>query len=189
MNPVWWVGSSEDSLSEPKRSEGQRSEAEPTLPNWIQKNLATKRRDQTGGLIESSMTSLKSPPPLPGYGTAKCDGCNYLKGSTIYLKELFGRAQARTGSMSGIWLNTLCLEEYVCVVYCRPFMHVLDMYSPIFHTRRQPKFSGGGGIFFGVVRSDSRHIYNFATVRAWALTDTFFQTKCTNIFLTALLSL
>ncbi|MCP3668582.1 MAG: hypothetical protein GY696_39890 [Gammaproteobacteria bacterium] len=25
----------------------------PTQPNWIQTNLATKRRDQTGGLIES----------------------------------------------------------------------------------------------------------------------------------------
>ncbi len=38
------------------RPEAERSEAagpEPTQPNWIQTNLATKRRDQTGGLIES----------------------------------------------------------------------------------------------------------------------------------------
>ncbi len=37
---VWWV-------------EAERSEAagpEPTQPNWIQTNLATKRRDQTGWL-------------------------------------------------------------------------------------------------------------------------------------------
>ncbi len=33
-------------------------------PNCIQTNLTTKRRDQTGGLIESC-TRLKSPPPSP----------------------------------------------------------------------------------------------------------------------------
>ncbi len=55
LNPVWQVGS-EGSRSEPERSEAERSEAagpEPTQPNWIQTNLATKGRDQTGGLIES----------------------------------------------------------------------------------------------------------------------------------------
>ncbi|MCP3662766.1 MAG: hypothetical protein GY696_09755 [Gammaproteobacteria bacterium] len=47
---------SEGSHSEPERSEAERSEAggpEPTQPNWIHTNLATNRRDQTGGLIES----------------------------------------------------------------------------------------------------------------------------------------
>ncbi|MCP3665593.1 MAG: hypothetical protein GY696_24360 [Gammaproteobacteria bacterium] len=47
---------SEGSRSEPERSEAERSEAagpEPTQTNWIQTKLATKRRDQTGGLIES----------------------------------------------------------------------------------------------------------------------------------------
>ncbi|MCP3665755.1 MAG: hypothetical protein GY696_25215 [Gammaproteobacteria bacterium] len=55
LNPVWRVGS-EGSRNEPERSEAERSEAagpESTQPNWIQTNLATKRRDQTGGLIES----------------------------------------------------------------------------------------------------------------------------------------
>ncbi|MCP3664025.1 MAG: hypothetical protein GY696_16295, partial [Gammaproteobacteria bacterium] len=40
----------------PGRPEAERSEAagpEPTQPNWIQTNLTTKRRDQTGALIES----------------------------------------------------------------------------------------------------------------------------------------
>ncbi len=40
---------------------------QPTQPKWIQTNLATKRRDQTDGLIESH--KQKSPPPFPGYGT------------------------------------------------------------------------------------------------------------------------
>ncbi len=47
---------SEVSRSEPERPEAERSAGagpEPTQPNWIQTNLATKRRDQTGGLIES----------------------------------------------------------------------------------------------------------------------------------------
>ncbi|MCP3667478.1 MAG: hypothetical protein GY696_34135 [Gammaproteobacteria bacterium] len=55
LNPVWRVRS-EGSRSEPERPEAERREAaepEPTQPNWIQTNLATKRRDQTGGLIES----------------------------------------------------------------------------------------------------------------------------------------
>ncbi|MCP3665562.1 MAG: hypothetical protein GY696_24205 [Gammaproteobacteria bacterium] len=55
LNPVWRVGS-EGSRSKPERPEAERSEAagpEPTQPNWIQTNLATKRRDQTGGLIQS----------------------------------------------------------------------------------------------------------------------------------------
>ncbi|MCP3662683.1 MAG: hypothetical protein GY696_09340, partial [Gammaproteobacteria bacterium] len=46
----------EGSHNEPERSEAERSEAagpEPTQTNWIQTNLATKWRDQTGGLIES----------------------------------------------------------------------------------------------------------------------------------------
>ncbi len=45
-----------NSRSDPERSGAERSEAagpEPTQPNWIQTNLETKRRDQTGGLIES----------------------------------------------------------------------------------------------------------------------------------------
>ncbi len=55
LNPVWRADS-EGSLSEPERSEAERNEAagpEPTQQNWIQTNLATKRRDQTEGLIES----------------------------------------------------------------------------------------------------------------------------------------
>ncbi len=36
--------------SETERTEG---ELKPTEPNWIQTNLTMKRRDQTGGLIES----------------------------------------------------------------------------------------------------------------------------------------
>ncbi|MCP3664807.1 MAG: hypothetical protein GY696_20325 [Gammaproteobacteria bacterium] len=55
LNPVWRVGS-EGSRSEPERFEAERSEAagpEPTQPNWIQTNLATKRRHQTGDLTES----------------------------------------------------------------------------------------------------------------------------------------
>ncbi|MCP3668744.1 MAG: hypothetical protein GY696_40720 [Gammaproteobacteria bacterium] len=55
LNPVWRVGS-EGSRSEPELPEAEHSEAagpEPTQPNWIQTNLAAKRRDQTGGLIES----------------------------------------------------------------------------------------------------------------------------------------
>ncbi len=50
------------SRSEPERSGGERSEAQ---PNWIQTNLVTKRREQTGGLIESC-TSFMFP---PGYAT------------------------------------------------------------------------------------------------------------------------
>ncbi len=50
-----------------RRGWAQRSRGpEPAKPNWIQTNLATKRRDQTGGLIESC-TSSKFPPP--GYAT------------------------------------------------------------------------------------------------------------------------
>ncbi len=63
---------SEGSRCEPERPEAERSEAagpEPTQPNWIQTNLGTKRRDQTGGLIES-MTSLKLPRPPPFLATA-----------------------------------------------------------------------------------------------------------------------
>ncbi len=45
----------EGSVSEPERSEGERSEAEDGAhPAKLDSaNLATKRRDQTGGLIES----------------------------------------------------------------------------------------------------------------------------------------
>ncbi|MCP3663320.1 MAG: hypothetical protein GY696_12635 [Gammaproteobacteria bacterium] len=53
-DPVWRV-SSEGSRIEPERSEAERSEAagpESTQRHWIRTNLATKRRDQTGGLIE-----------------------------------------------------------------------------------------------------------------------------------------
>ncbi|MCP3667114.1 MAG: hypothetical protein GY696_32260 [Gammaproteobacteria bacterium] len=53
LNPVWRMGS-EGSRSEPERPEGSEAAGpEPTQPNWIQTNLATKRRDQTSGLIES----------------------------------------------------------------------------------------------------------------------------------------
>ncbi len=54
-DPVSRVGS-EGSRSESERSGAERSEAagpEPTQPKWIQTNLATKLRDQTGGLVES----------------------------------------------------------------------------------------------------------------------------------------
>ncbi|MCP3664709.1 MAG: hypothetical protein GY696_19825 [Gammaproteobacteria bacterium] len=46
LNPVWLGG------REPEWPEAERSEAaglEPTQPNWIQTNLASKRRDQTCG--------------------------------------------------------------------------------------------------------------------------------------------
>ncbi len=48
--PGWALG------LKPGLSKAERSEAagpEPTQLNWIQTNLATKRRDQTVGLIES----------------------------------------------------------------------------------------------------------------------------------------
>ncbi len=50
-----WVGSGPAASlrSASGRSGPLRAPSEPTQPNWIQTNLATKRRDQTGGLIES----------------------------------------------------------------------------------------------------------------------------------------
>ncbi len=63
---------SESSLGGLRSSASLRSPSErsqPTQPNWIQTNLEAKRRDRTGGLIESH--KLKAhPPPLPsGYAT------------------------------------------------------------------------------------------------------------------------
>ncbi len=86
---------SESSLAGgPERSEAERSEAagpEPTQPNWIQTNLATKRRDQTGGLIESGL-ALKVPPPHPGYGTGKtkCLLQTYENSTIVILSQNVG---------------------------------------------------------------------------------------------------
>ncbi|MCP3664518.1 MAG: hypothetical protein GY696_18850 [Gammaproteobacteria bacterium] len=55
---------------------------QPSQPNRIQTNFATKRRDQTGGLIESC-TSLKPPPPPATPLTMGRDG------SPVIFKTLF----------------------------------------------------------------------------------------------------
>ncbi len=60
-----------------------------TQQNWIQTNLAAKRRDQTGGLIESCTSFL---------ATAPCRGYRYTTGKIVFrvfIFLLFGKA-ART---------------------------------------------------------------------------------------------
>ncbi len=59
LSETSFAGGCEGERSVPGLLTAEPQPIEPNPPNWVQTNLATKRRDQTGGLIESC-TRLKT---------------------------------------------------------------------------------------------------------------------------------